>query len=65
MADKVFTGTIVLPDRVIDDGFVLVGDGVVRAVGAGPAPAGEVHGGRGDLVLPGAIDSQVHSRSQL
>jgi allantoinase len=64
MADQVFAGTVVLPDRVIDDGYVLVGDGVVQAVGAGPAPAGERHGGAGHFVMPGAIDAQTHSRSQ-
>ena len=65
MADKVFAGTIVLSDKVIDDGYVLVSDGKVQAVGSGAPPEGERHGGRGVLVLPGAIDPQVHSRSQL
>jgi allantoinase len=65
MADSVFVGTIVLPDRLIDNGYVLVGDGKVQAVGSGGAPAGDKHGGAGFLVLPGAIDAQVHSRSQL
>lgn len=64
MADKVFAGTIVLPHQTIESGYVLVGDGLVQAVGSGPAPAGERHGGDGILVLPGAIDAQVHSRSQ-
>ena len=64
MFDKVFAGTVVLPDRVIDDGHVLVADGLVQFVGSGRAPAGEKHGGPGFLVLPGAIDAQVHSRSQ-
>ena len=64
MTDQVFRGTVVLPDRIIDDGYVLVGDGQVQAVGAGEAPSGERHGGREFLVLPGAIDAQVHSRSQ-
>ena len=65
MADKVFAGEVVLADRVIDNGYVLVGDGKVQAIGSGPAPAGEKHGGPGFLVMPGAIDAQVHSRSQL
>src|SRR5579862_1829092 len=65
MADKVFAGTVVLPDRIIDNGYVLVGDGVVQSVGSGALPAGERHGGPEFLVLPGAIDAQVHSRSQL
>jgi allantoinase len=64
MADKVFVGSVVLPDRVIENGYVLVGDGLVQSVGSGQAPAGEVHGGPEFLVLPGAIDAQVHSRSQ-
>lgn len=64
MTDKVFVGTVVLPDRVIDHGYVLVGDGLVQAVGEGPAPAGEILGGSGVLVLPGAIDAQTHSCSQ-
>lgn len=64
MSDQVFVGEVVLPTRTITDGYVLVSDGVVQRVGAGPPPAGERHGGRGCLVLPGAIDSQVHSRSQ-
>jgi allantoinase len=65
MADKVFVGTVVLPDRIIDNGYVLVSDGVVQAVGCGGRPAGEIYGGNGFIVLPGAIDAQVHSRSQL
>jgi len=64
MADQVFVGTVVLPNRIIENGFVLAGDGLVQAIGTGPMPAGEKHGGPGFLVLPGAIDAQVHSRSQ-
>jgi allantoinase len=64
MADQVFTGTVVLPHQTIESGYVLVGDGLVQAVGSGSLPAGERHGGDGFLVLPGAIDAQVHSRSQ-
>src|ERR1700730_4139396 len=64
MIDQVFVGTVVLPDRIAEDGYVLVADGLVQRVGTGSPPTGERHGGRGYLVLPGAIDSQVHSRSQ-
>lgn len=64
MSDKVYTGSVVLPDRVIDNGYVLVGDGIVQRVGEGPAPAGERYGGPGVMVLPGAIDSQTHAKSQ-
>ncbi|MDB5654853.1 MAG: hypothetical protein JWQ94_2466, partial [Tardiphaga sp.] len=44
MADKVFAGSVVLPDRIIENGYVLVGDGRVQAVGSGALPAGEKHG---------------------
>lgn len=62
--DQVFTGTVVLPGGILDSGYVLVADGLIRSVGEGDPPAGERHGGPGFFVLPGAIDSQVHSRSQ-
>ncbi len=64
MADQVFAGTVILPDRIIENGYVLAADGVVRHVAEGSPPAGERHGGPGFVVLPGAIDAQVHSRSQ-
>jgi allantoinase len=64
MADQVFAGTVILPGQIIENGYVLAGDGRVQAVGSGAGPAGERHGGRGFMVLPGAIDAQVHSRSQ-
>ena len=63
MRDQVFVGTIVLPDHAIERGYVLACDGRVERVGAGGPPAGERHGGPEFLVLPGAIDGQVHSRS--
>src|ERR1700712_4109602 len=65
MADKVFRGTVILPDRIIENGYVLVGDGSVQSVGSGAVPEGEKHGGADFFVFPGAIDAQVHSRSQL
>jgi allantoinase len=64
MSDQVFTGTIVLADRVIETGWVLVSGGKVQRVGEGAPPSGERIGGAGYVVLPGAIDGQVHSRSQ-
>ena len=63
MADQVFVGTVVLSDRIIENGYVLVADGVVHRVGEGSPPAGERHGGAAFLVLLGVIDGQVHSRS--
>ena len=63
--DLVLTGRVVRTDLVIDAGYVAIRDGVVERVGQGPAPqAREQHDFGDAFVLPGAIDSQVHSRSQ-
>jgi allantoinase len=64
--DLVVTGRVVLTDRVIDDGYVGIRGGVIERVGSGFAPAArERQDFGGAFVLPGAIDSQVHSKSQL
>ena len=63
--DLVVRGNLVLPDRVIEDGFVAVSDGRIARIGDGTPPgAAEVHDARGQWVLPGAIDGQVHTGSQ-
>jgi allantoinase len=63
--DLIVTGHVVRPDRIIEDGYVAVRDGLVERVGEGVAPAArQRHDFGSALVLPGAIDSQVHSRSQ-
>ncbi len=63
--DRVIRGRVVLPRQIIEQGYVAVGGGKVLEVGAGQGPAAaEVDDYRDCLVLPGAIDGQVHSRSQ-
>lgn len=63
--DLVLTGRVVGTDRVRENGYVAVRDGLVARVGEGPPPAArESHDFGSAFVLPGAIDSQVHSRSQ-
>ncbi|AYD04148.1 amidohydrolase family protein [Neorhizobium sp. NCHU2750] len=63
--DLVLKGTLVLPERVVPGGFIAVRDGLVAAVGQGDMPsAREHHDLRAALILPGAIDAQVHSLSQ-
>lgn len=64
MTDKVFIGNVVLTDRVLENGWVLVSDGRVAAVGTGSAPDGERVGDASAWIMPGGIDAQVHSRSQ-
>jgi allantoinase len=63
--DLVITGRVVRPDTVIDNGYVAVRSGVVERVGAGAPPqASARHDFGQSFILPGAIDAQVHSRSQ-
>ena len=63
--DLIVTGRVVRTDRVIDEGWVAIRDGLVERVGAGAPPSATDRHDFGDAyVLPGAIDSQVHSRSQ-
>lgn len=63
--DLVVTGHVVLCDRTLPHGYVAVRDGTVERVGVGDGPeARERHDFGEAYVLPGAIDSQVHSNSQ-
>ncbi|GHA29660.1 allantoinase [Devosia pacifica] len=63
--DLVLKGTVVRADKVIENGYVAVSDGKIAAVGDGEAPqAKERHELGNSLILPGAIDAQVHSLSQ-
>ena len=53
-------------DRVIEDGHVLVHDGVIAAVGDGDAvaePGMRVIEGRGLLLAPGLVNAHTHSQS--
>ncbi len=63
--DLVLKGTVVLPDRIVESGHVAVRDGKISLVGQGVMPAArERHDLGKALILPGAIDAQVHSLSQ-
>ena len=63
--DLVLAGVVVLPDRLVEAGFVAVRDGKVALIGQGDPPAArERHRLGRALILPGAVDAQVHSLSQ-
>jgi allantoinase len=63
--DLVLKGTLVLADRIVPSGFVAVRDGVVAMLGQGDMPAARIRHDLGEaLIMPGAIDAQVHSLSQ-
>jgi allantoinase len=63
--DLVLSGTVVLPSRIVENGFIAVRNGKVCVLGQGNAPAAREHHELGSaMILPGAIDAQVHSLSQ-
>ncbi|HEV7372673.1 dihydroorotase [Arenibaculum sp.] len=63
--DLVVRGNLVLPDRIVEDGYVAVRDGRIAGVGTGPAPsARDAQDFRGHWVMPGVVDGQVHTGSQ-
>jgi allantoinase len=63
--DTVLIGTLVLPDRIVPRGYVAISGEKIAAIGDGPAPSTRDRHDLGDaLILPGAIDAQVHSLSQ-
>lgn len=63
--DLVVRGNVVLSDRIIEDGFVAVSDGKIASIGSGEPPAADERlDARGQWVMPGVIDGQVHAASQ-
>lgn len=63
--DLVVKGKLVLPDRVVEDGYLAVADGKIAKIGSGAVPqAKQTVDATGKYVLPGAIDGQVHAGSQ-
>ncbi len=63
--DLVLRGNVVLSDQIIQDGYVAVSGGKIAKVGSGPAPSGrQTQDFRGQWIIPGVIDGQVHSGSQ-
>ncbi len=62
--DLVVKGDPVLPEGVLEGGWVAVADGVVVAIGQGEAPpSGQVADHGGCLLFPGMIDGQTHAGS--
>ncbi|MFB2532998.1 dihydroorotase family protein [Paracoccus sp. p3-h83] len=63
--DLVLSGRVILTDADLPGGFVAVRDGRVAMIGQGAAPAARDRHDLGEaLILPGAVDAQVHSLSQ-
>jgi N-acetylglucosamine-6-phosphate deacetylase len=59
--DLCFHGEVILPDRTITEGYVLVEDGRIAAVGSGTPAGFPVVQGR--YIAPGFVDLHVHGGS--
>lgn len=65
MHDIVIKGTVVTTSSVIENAWVAIDKSKISRLGQGSEPtAREVYDYGSDLILPGGIDAQVHSRSQ-
>src|SRR5215470_12472413 len=65
--DLVVSGRVVLPGRVLDQGYVGIRGGRIAAVGelrGSPPPARRTVGAGRAYVLPGVVDTHVHTRSE-
>jgi allantoinase len=63
--DLVLTGRVVGTHTILENGYVAIRDGKVERIGEGAPPqAAERQNFGSAFVVPGAIDAQVHSRSQ-
>ena len=64
MFELVVRGDLVLPDRVVENGYLGIRDGKFAAVGIdAPPEANQTIDAAGKLVFPGVIDGQVHAGS--
>lgn len=62
--DRVIRGDLVLPDRILRDGYVAIRGETIAAIGAGlPPPANAVQEYPGSYILPGLVDGHMHTSS--
>lgn len=62
--DLILRGTAVLPDGPMENAWIGITGGKIRAIGTGDAPAATtIHDCGDDLILPGIIDGQTHACS--
>jgi len=62
--DRLILGDIVLPDRVLEKGWIGISGETIAAIGQGAPPAaGASLDYQGHLVLPGLVDGHMHTSS--
>ena len=64
--DRVIQGDIVLPEAVLERGYVAIRGETIAAIGQGvPPPAAQAHDHTGMLILPGLVDGHMHTGSAI
>lgn len=62
--DRLVAGTLVLPDGVVQNGWIGITDGRVSAIGQGERPSAGLVEDYGDRwIFPGVVDGQTHAGS--
>ncbi|HEY8612398.1 MAG TPA: amidohydrolase family protein [Roseomonas sp.] len=62
--DRVILGDLVLPDRILEGGYVAVRGERIAAIGQGsPPPAAATEDHSGHLIFPGLVDGHMHTSS--
>ena len=62
--DRVIKGDVVLPEGVMERGYVAIRGEVIAAIGQGALPpAAEILDHSGMLILPGLVDGHMHTGS--
>lgn len=63
--EQVVRGRLVDAQQIVEDGWLAIRGGRIAARGAGAPPAArDLIDARGQWVLPGVVDGQVHAGSQ-
>ena len=64
--DRLILGDIVLPERVLEKGWIGISGETIAAIGQGAPPAaGATLDYQGHLVLPGLVDGHMHTSSAI
>nr|WP_237180607.1 amidohydrolase family protein [Roseomonas haemaphysalidis] len=59
-------GNLVLPDRIVPDGYIAIRGETIAAIGEGALPpATEIHDFSGHTLLPGLVDGHMHTSSAI
>jgi allantoinase len=62
--DRIIRGTLVLPDRILANGWIATRGDMIAGIGEGPSPvAVSVEDYGNHLIMPGLVDGHMHTSS--